>query len=154
VAASEGARGGNAAYGSLEGLAQRDAICERAARKLALGRKSLLSDGPAFSRLDLTPKSISDAALLHDEVAMETLEEVGHFIGLGVATCISVFNPQIVVIGGGIAQAGDLLMAPITRTAKVNSIPTLYSTCKIVTAALGDNAGIMGAGALIGHEMN
>lgn len=154
VAASEGARGGNAAYGSLEGLAQRDAICERAARKLALGRKSLLSDGPAFNRYDLTPKAIADAALLGDVVAQETLDEVGHFVGLGVATCISVFNPEIVVIGGGIAQAGDLLMDPIIRTAKVNSIPTLFATCKIVQAGLGDNAGIMGAGALIEHELH
>jgi glucokinase len=151
VAATPDARGGNTAFGSLEGLAQRDAICERAARKLAMGRDSLLSQGPTFDRLELTPKAIADAATAGDTVALETLQEIGHYVGLGVANCINIFNPEIVVIGGGIAQAGDLLMAPIIRSAKVNAIKTLFSTCRIALAALGDNAGIMGAGALVGQ---
>jgi len=153
VAACENARGGNAAYGSLEGMVQRDAIVERAARKLALGRDSLLAQGPTFVRADLTPKAISDAALAGDVVAIETLQEIGHYVGLGVANCINIFNPEIVVIGGGIAQAGDLLMAPIIRSAKVNSVVTLFATCRIVLGGLGDNAGIMGAAALIEHEL-
>ena len=153
IAACEGARGGNAAYGTLEGLAQRDAITERAARKLSLGRESVLSSGATFSRPDLTPKAIADAALAGDAVALETFQEVAHYVGLGVANCINIFNPEIVAIAGGIAQAGDLLMKTIIRSAKVNSIPTLFATCRIALGALGDNAGIMGAGALIDHEM-
>jgi glucokinase len=154
IAAGENARGGNAAYGSLEGLVQRDAIIERASRKLSLGRDSLLAQGPTFVRADLTPKAIADAALAGDAVAIETLDEVGHYVGLGVASCINIFNPEIVVIGGGIAQAGDLLMAPIIRSAKVNAVVTLFATCRIVLGGLGDNAGIMGAAALIEHEMS
>ncbi len=153
VAGCENMRGGNAAFGSLEGMAQRDAIVERAARKLALGRDSVLAQGPVFNRADLTPKAISDAALTGDVVALETLREVGHYVGIGVANCINIFNPEIVVIGGGIAQAGDLLMAPIIRSAKVNAIGTLFATCRIAPAALGDNAGIMGAAALMASKL-
>jgi glucokinase len=147
VAASDSARGGNSSFGTLEGLAQRDAICERAARKLAHGPDSiLLVDG--YDRLKLTPQLISDAAQKGDLVAIETFNETGYYIGLGVASVINIFNPEMVVIGGGIAQAGDLLFGPLIRTAQANAIGTMYSTCKIVPADLGDNAGIMGAAAL------
>ena len=147
IAANANARGGNTAFGSLEGLAQRDAICERAARKIAEGRKtSLLVDG--YDRMQLTPQIICAAAVDGDEVALETYQEIGYFVGLGLASIINVFNPEMVVIGGGIAQAGPIIFDPIVRTTKANAITTLYSTCKIVPADLGDNAGIMGAAAL------
>ena len=63
------------------------------------------------------------------------------------------FSGAAITGSGGIAQAGDLLMKTIIRSAKVNSIPTLFATCRITLGALGDNAGIMGAGALIEHEL-
>ncbi|HEY3331197.1 MAG TPA: ROK family protein [Capsulimonadaceae bacterium] len=151
IAASDSARGGNAMYGTLEGLAQRDAIIERAARKVASGRKTILADG-VFDRHKLTPKAVSDAAEKGDAAAIEVLEETGHYIGLGVASCINIFNPEVFVIGGGIAQAGATLFDPIIRTAKVNAVPTMYAKCRIVPAELGDNAGIMGGAALVTHE--
>jgi glucokinase len=152
VAAGENARGGNTVFGSIEGLAQRDAITDRAARKIAMGRKSILV-GDSYERHSLTPKAISDAALKGDQVAIDVLEETGYYIGLGVASCINIFNPEIFVIGGGIAQAGNLLFDSIRRTTKANSIVTLYEKCKIVGAELGDNAGIMGGAALVSHEL-
>ena len=139
-------------FGSLEGMAQRDAITERAARKIARGRRTQLSQG-AFDKSKLTPKAISDAAEHGDAVAIEVLEETGYYIGLGVASCINIFNPEIFVIGGGIAQAGDLLLDPIIRTASVNAVGNLFNKCRIVPAELGDNAGIMGGVALIDHEL-
>ena len=72
---------------------------------------------------------------------------------MGVASCINIFNPEVFVIGGGIAQAGDLLLDPIKRTARANSFGTMFSRCRIVPAELGDNAGIMGGAALVQHEM-
>ena len=114
-------------------------------------KRSVLSDG-AYDPFKLTPRTIAEAAAAGDAVAQETIEETGHYIGLGVATCISVFNPEIVVIGGGIAQAGDLLLEPIRRTAKGNSPITLWSTCRIVPGELGDNAGILGAAALVQYQ--
>jgi len=147
IAANHYARGGNTAYGTLEGLAQRDAITERAARKIAEGRKTVLLT-PNYDRLLLTPQSISDAALKGDEVALETYQETGYCIGLGLASIIAIFNPEMIVIGGGIAQAGSILFDPIIRTTQANAIGTLYASVKIVPADLGDNAGIMGAAAL------
>jgi glucokinase len=150
----EHARGGNTMFGSLEGLAQRDAICERAARKIALGRKTIIAESDDYDRHSLTPKAISEAALEGDSLAIETLEETGYYIGIGVASCINIFNPEVFVIGGGIAQAGSILMDSIKRTAKANSICTLAQKCRIVNGELGDNAGIMGAAALVSHELS
>jgi glucokinase len=138
-------------FGTLEGLTQRDAIIERATRKVASGRKTLLATGTA-DRFMLTPKDVADAAAKDDEVALEVLQETGYYIGLGVASCINIFNPEVFVIGGGIAQAGDVLFDPIVRTARANAIATMFNKCKIVPADLGDNAGIMGGAALVAHE--
>jgi glucokinase len=154
IAASEGARAGNSRFGSLEGLAQASAIVERAHRKIATGCKTLLNANDAFDWQALTPKAIADAAAAGDEVAIETMEETGYYVGLGVASCINIFNPEVFVIGGGIAQAGDLLMEPIRRTARANAFGSLYGFCRIVVAELGDNAGIMGGAALVQHEMS
>ncbi|MDR3709851.1 MAG: ROK family protein [Capsulimonadaceae bacterium] len=145
------ARGGLAMFGTLEGMAQRDAITERAARKVAAGRKTLLAEG-VFDRHLLTPKAVGDAAAKGDPLALEVMEETGYYIGLGVASCINIFNPEVFVIGGGIAQAGKVLFDPIIRTAQANAISTLYARCRIVEAELGDNAGIMGGAALVSHE--
>lgn len=147
IAAGPHARGGNTAFGTLEALAQRDAINERAARKIAEGRPSTLSN-ESYDRLQLTPQTIANAALQGDQVAIETYEETGYYIGLGLGSIINVFNPEMIVIGGGIAQAGALLFDPIIRSARANAIGILQRTCKIVPADLGDNAGIMGAAAL------
>jgi glucokinase len=100
----------------------------------------------------LTPQMICEAAIAGDELSLETFEETGYYVGLGVASAINIFNPEIVVIGGGIAQSGSVVMDPIIRTARVNAIATMYKTCRIVPAELGDNAGIMGAAALVIHE--
>jgi glucokinase len=151
ICSSSEARGGNASFGTLEGMAQRDAIIERAARKLALGRKSVLSDVVEFNRHDLTPAMIADAANMGDGVAIEVLEETGYYIGLGVCNVINIFNPEVVAIGGGISQAGPKLFDPIRRTAKVNAVTTLHSKCRIVVSELGDNAGVMGGAALLQH---
>jgi glucokinase len=148
----DGARGGLAMFGTLEGMAQRDAITERAARKIASGRRTTLSQG-SFDKSKLTPKLISDAAEHGDAVALEVFDETGYYIGLGVASCINIFNPEVFVIGGGIAQAGDVLLDPIIRTAAANAINTMFEKCRIVSAELGDNAGIMGGAALIDHEL-
>ena len=153
VASGHDSRAGNSAFGSIEGMTQRDAIVERAVRKIACGRDTLLGDSKLFDKHALTPKAIFEAALAGDAVARETLDETGYYLGLGVASCINIFNPEVFVIGGGIAQAGDLLLDPIKRTARANAFGTLYGSCRVVLAELGDNAGIMGGAALVRHEM-
>lgn len=144
-----GGRGGNASFGTVEGEAQRDAIIERAARKIQEGRKTILAEQIDYDRFLLTPAMIAKAATEGDAVAIEVFEETGYYLGLAVGSLINLFNPQMAVIGGGIAQAGEIIMDPIRRTAYAVAMRALSQSCQIVQAELGDNAGIFGAAALV-----
>lgn len=144
-----GGRGGNGAFGSVEGETQRDAIVERAARKVQEGFPTTLGELTDYDRFALTPALIAEEAAKGDAVALEVFEETGYYLGLCVANLINLFNPEMVVIGGGIAQAGDIILGPIKRIATACAIRSLSRTCAIVPAELGDNAGIYGGFALV-----
>ena len=149
IIVAAGERGGAAAFGSLESMGQIAAICERAARKICAGRKTVLTDAPDFDWHLLTPKEIADAAAGGDAVAVEVFEEIGYYVGLGIASMVNLLNPEMVVVGGGVAQAGDLIFDPIKRAARANGIKTMMDVCPIVPAQLGDDAGIYGGASLV-----
>jgi len=147
-----GGRGGNAAFGSIEGEAQISAIVERAARKIQQGRHTTLAAIADYDRFGLTPAIIAEEAEKGDAVAREVYEETGYYLGICVASLINLLNPEMIVIGGGVARAGELVLEPIRRTAYGCAIRTLSRSCRIVPAELGDNAGVLGAVALILQE--
>ena len=144
-----GGRGGNSAFGSVEGETQRDAIIERAARKIQEGYATSLGERVDFNRFALTPAIIAEEAKKGDAIALEVFEETGYYLGLCVTNLIDLLNPEMVVIGGGIAQAGDIILDPIRRTVTATAIRSLAKSCRIVPAELGDNAGIFGGAAII-----
>ncbi len=144
-----GGRGGNSAFGSVEGETQRDAIIERAARKIQEGYATSLGERVDFNRFALTPAIIAEEAQKGDAIALEVFEETGYYLGLCVTNLIDILNPEMVVIGGGIAQAGDILLDPIRRTVTATAIRSLAKSCRIVPAELGDNAGVFGGAAII-----
>ena len=148
-----GGRGGNSAFGSVEGETQRDAIIERAARKIQEGYQTTLGERVDFNRFALTPAIIAEEAQKGDAIALEVFEETGYYLGLCVTNLIDLLNPEMVVIGGGIAQAGDIILDPIRRTVTATAIRSLAKTCQIVPAELGDNAGIFGGAAIILQEL-
>lgn len=148
-----GGRGGNSAFGSVEGETQRDAIIERAARKIQEGYETSLGERVDYNRFALTPAIIAEEAQKGDAVALEVFEETGYYLGLCVTNLIDLLNPEMVVIGGGIAQAGDIILDPIRRTVTATAIRSLAKSCRIVPAELGDNAGIFGGAAIILQEL-
>ena len=149
IIVSAGGRGAAAAFGSLESMGQIAAICECAARKICQGRKTILSEAGGGDWHFLTPKDIADAAGEGDAVACEVFEEIGAYVGIGVASIINLLNPEMVVVGGGVSQAGDLIFDPIRRAARANAIKTMIDVCPIVPAKLGDDAGIFGGASLV-----
>jgi glucokinase len=143
----QGRRCGCGNYGCWETTCARDAIIERAERKLQAGRDSRLR--ALAERGGVTPALVSQAAAEGDAVALEVLQEIGFYAGLGVANLINIMNPERFVIGGGIAQAGELLLGPIRRTVDSRAVPLQRQTAQIVPAELGDLAGVMGAAVLV-----
>lgn len=148
IVLADGPRCSCGRYGCLEALARRDAIVDRAARKAHLGRSTMLLEMSGHDLRYITPAMIAEAAGKGDSVSIETLEETGYYIGIGVANAINILNPDKVVIGGGIAQAGDLIFEPIRRTVEVNALYAPLQAVEIVPAALGDDAGVLGGAAL------
>jgi glucokinase len=91
---------------------------------------------------------IVEEAQKGDEVAMEIVVETGKYVGIGIANLINILNPEAVLIGGGVSQAGDILLNEIKYYAKVNALPRAWEAARIVLAKLGNKAGILGSAAL------
>lgn len=142
-----GRRCGCGNFGCWEAMCARDAIIERADRKLQAGRPSVLRE--LLEEAPMSPELVSRAGAGGDPLALEVLHEIGFYIGVGAANLINMLNPERFVIGGGIAQAGDLLFEPIRRTVASRAVPLQRKTAQIVPALLGDHAGVMGAAALV-----
>ena len=146
----------NGAHGRLESLAGRDPIIERCTLKMESGRDTLLwrhvENSDALQQL-ITPKLIDDAAEEGDPLAIEVMQEIGHFVGLGITNMVNVFNPEMVVLGGKISRS-KILFATALRTAKATAVGSILAAAKIVHAELGDDAGIMGAVELAWREVD
>jgi len=139
--------------GCLESLAGRDAIVERAARKIQAGRPSVLIEDADWPLWSATPASIARAAQEGDQVAIETMAETAYYVGVGIVNAINMLSPEMVIVGGGIAQAGDVLWGPLLRTVHALALTESRRACRVVPAELGDDAGVMGGVTLVMQEL-
>ncbi len=139
-----GTRCGCGNYGCLETLASAPAIANRGVKAVQQGQTTLIGELVDYDLNKITPKVIAQAANQGDEIAREIWEDVGHYIGTGIANVIVTIAPRRIVISGGVAAAGDLLLSPIRRTVarRVHLIPT--NEIEIVLGELGNDAGILG----------
>ncbi|WP_246072824.1 ROK family protein [Paenibacillus dokdonensis] len=96
----------------------------------------------------LSAKHVFQAAALGDQVAAETLEQVIHYTGLGLMNIIHSFNPDRIVIGGGVSKAGNAFFEPLIRKTEELILEPYRGTCTIKPAELRDDVGIIGAAAL------
>lgn len=153
IVMADGPRCSCGRYGCLEAIARRDAIVDRAARKAHSGRYTSLLEKSNHDLRYVTPAMIAEAASEGDPVSLETMEETGYYIGIGVSNAINILNPDKVIIGGGISQAGGFLFNPIKRTVEVNALYAALLACEILPAELGDDAGVLGGAALVLQAM-
>lgn len=142
-----GPRCGCGNRGCLEAFASGPAIASMGVRAVKQGLTTRIGELCAYDLNAISPKLIYQAALEGDAVAREIYETAGFYIGIGVANLIAILSPQMVVIGGGVAQAGELLLAPIRETARQRAKVTPFEKVQIVQAELGTDAGMMGAAA-------
>ncbi len=97
---------------------------------------------------NLNAKVIVEEAHKGDYMAKEIVREIAKYVGIGVANLINIFNPEAIIIGGGLSQAGDILMEKIKHSARVYSRTQAWESVKIISAKLGNQAGILGSAAL------
>jgi len=126
--------------GHLEAVASGTAIAKYASEQIASGRKSSLGSGV------LTARQISEAAGQGDELAKETFVRAGEFIGQATADFLHMFNPSIVIFGGGVTLSGSLLLDPVKDSIRRHVMEKSYLDGLVVTTAkLGDDAGLLGS---------
>ena len=138
--------------GSLESVASGHALDDLATRAAAEHPDSALGRLAAEGR-PVTGVEVVDAGREGDTVAIRTIETWAQRVGIGVANVINTFDPDEVVIGGGAARAGDLLLEPAERIARAYVVPGLGTRTKIRLARHGPRAGVLGAALLAVHEL-
>ena len=124
-------------------------IVEKAIKAIESGRRSLIKKLSEGNLEAITPRTIFQAARRGDKLAKEIWEETGRYIGVALSGVINLLNPEMIVVGGGVAQAGKLLFEPIRRTVKERAMSLPAGKVKIVPAKLGEDAGLIGAGMLV-----
>ncbi|OMG01164.1 ROK family protein [Paenibacillus sp. FSL R7-0337] len=113
--------------------------------KLEAGRVSLIQTWTGQDQELITAQMISEAYDLGDPLAIEVMHETGELLGFGLANVINLLNPELIIIGGGMAAAGDRLLNSVRDTVHSHALKLSASRCRIVQAELGSRAGTLGA---------
>jgi glucokinase len=130
-------------YGCLEAYASGPSIADRAREALS-GDDSLMVKMAGGDPARITAATVYEAAKKGDDVALDVVRETSRFLGAGVANLLNIFNPDVVVIAGGVTQAGETLFAPLRREVRKRAFKPAVDACEIVPGVLVA-AGVVGA---------
>jgi glucokinase len=132
-------------YGCLEAYASGTAISERAREALEIGEASMLPD-MVQGRLDrITAALVYEASERGDPLAREVVRDTARFLGAGIANLLNTFNPDVVVVAGGVTQAGEALFDPLRAEVRRRAFKPAVDACRIVPGQLAGTAGAVGA---------
>ena len=135
-------------FGCFEALASGSAIAARARQAVLHGDETILAtlnDDPSM----LSAEQVAGAAEAGDAVALRIIETAGAYLGAGLAAIACAFDPQLIVVGGGVVHTGSILMRCAREAFLARTITPVGSLVLIVPASLGDESGLWGAAALI-----
>jgi glucokinase-like ROK family protein len=165
-----GAQGSAGDVGHIQVSEDRDVICRCGnvgCLEALAGGAAIARDGEAAARegrslrlreaLDrrgaVTAEDVARAASFGDAVAVELLQAAGRRIGAMLAGVVNFFNPSLVVIGGGVAQSGDVLLAAIREAVYARSLPLATRDLLIRRSSLGGLAGVIGASSMVVDQL-
>jgi len=132
--------------GHWESLAAGPAIARFAIERLRRSSEpSILRQQTLDSYENLTAQIVFDAARQGDRLASEVVRHIGEILGVGIANIVSLVNPEIVILGGGVGVQTDLLIDQIRELVLHNAQPISAKAVKIVPSQLGESAGLLGA---------
>ncbi len=138
--------------GCLETIASAPNIVRRTRERLLRDRTSSLSTLMLPRDREFTTEDIALAARNGDEMAQLMMERTGMFLGIALAAAINLLNVEMIVLGGGVMDAGDLILKPTIKETRRRAFPPSFANCEIVTAGLGSLAGLIGAALLSRDE--
>ena len=149
IVAPDGDRCACGNLGCLEAMASGSTLGRLGREAAAAGPGGRLAALAAAAGAPVTGEVVFAAALEGDKVALSLFERIGHWLGVGIASLVTIFDPDLVVVGGGVAATGDLLLAPARASFDRyvhgrghRDLPP------VVPTRLGDDAGLVGAATL------
>ena len=145
-----GPRCGCGNYGCLEALASGTAI-QRRAREVANEWPNSALGRLAIER-QVLGEDVTRLAQEEDDASISVLEETGRWLGIGLAGFVNTFNPEVIAVGGGASQAGELILESARKEVQLRASSPSRDLVEIKEATLGPESGVLGAAALAGSE--
>jgi glucokinase len=136
--------------GCLEVMASGSALVREASLRVARRPDTALGHALEEGR-ELTGPFVTELAHDGDPVARDALETVGRALGVGLSSLVNLLNPEVIVIGGGVIAAGEMLLEPARREMRERALAPARDAVRVVAAAFGEEAGMIGA-ALMARE--
>jgi glucokinase len=140
--------------GCFEALASGTALEREAKAKIAEGARTSIPKYAKESGSRISAKSVYLAAQDGDKLANELIAQLGYYLGVGLANLINIFNPQLVVIGGGVSRMGEMLLTPARKTVRERAFELSVKAARVEVSSLGYDAGPLGAVALALSELS
>lgn len=135
--------------GCLEVLASGKAIAREAQLRLIRGAKSTIIELAEGELQNITAKTVSAAARKDDALALEIISQTATYLGIGMVNLVNIFNPQMIIVGGGVAKMGEMLLEPARRVVADRAFQLPAQAVRIVPSQLGDDAAVLGGAALM-----
>lgn len=134
--------------GCWEALGSGTALATRTVQRLDEGEPSIIGNLVGGDMTKVDAQVVSIAAMQGDELAREMIGVTAFYVGIGLGNLINIFNPSVLVIGGGLTKIGDALLGPAMATARERAYVTSACDVEIITALLGDESPLLGAATL------
>ena len=131
--------------GCLEVLASGTAVAKEAVRRNRQGERSSLTEIVEGKIENITAEKVSIAAQGGDSLASEVISSAAFYLGVGMVNLVNIFNPEMIIVGGGMAKMGDLLLNPAKQIVRERAFQSSAQAVRIVPAQLGENSGLVGA---------
>ncbi len=138
--------------GCLEMLASGTAVAREAIKRIHQGEKSSLTEMMSGRVEDITAETVEAAAAGGDALASEIITEAATYLGIGMVNLVNIFNPEMIIVGGGMAKMGDRLLEPARQVVAERAFQLPVQAVSIVTAQLGNDAGVLGSAVFVRRQ--
>ena len=137
-----------ASMGCFEAEASGNSVGRKARELIGEGRPSLMLELAGGRMENVTAETVAAAARRKDPLALEVVADCACYLAMGVANIVSMLNPEVVILGGGLFQAADIFLDPVRREFRKWAQPLAAENVRIEISALGEDAGLYGCGKL------
>lgn len=139
--------------GCWETLASGTALAREARHKIKEGARTSILEYASGDIDRVTAEIVYRAAMAGDALAKELIARTGYYVGIGLANLINIFNPELIVIGGGLSNMGDMLLEPAFKVAGDRAFKQSFKAVRFARAELGRDSGVLGAVVFALEEM-